>query len=241
MTTATAVKERPILFSAPMVLAVLAGKKTVTRRVAKEIPKGVRQVCCGSDGLWRFSFSRRHQPWEFDSGGISCPYGDTGDLLWGRETWRPEERASDMVDGIRYRADNTFRPIENTQRAANLWLDAHGGIDAKNPERWRPSIFMPRWASRLAFVVEGSRLERLKDIDDSDAEAEGFAWDTEPALYEDGSFSRTLNDVSPAEGFARLWDELNASRGFSWESNPWVWRVEFRVVSDLPTRDRSTS
>lgn len=192
-------KERGIIFSAPMVLAILGGQKTQTRRVA------------------------RHMDGEL----CRCPYGGAGDRLWVREVWAPVERAEDHVDGIRYRADESFSPIENTREAADRWVEA-----ARNDHtgRWRPPIFMPRWASRIVLEVVEVRCQRLHAITADDAIAEGMR------LHHDGrwwrgaphkvtGFPRCMPTARDA--YADLWDTMHAKRN-PWGSNPWVWAVTFR-------------
>ena len=180
--------DHPILFNGQMVTRILAGQKTETRRVMRPQPRGMT-------GSWRgheLSVSGRDH---------RCPYGAVGDLLWVRETWRPEELPSGL-DGIRYAADDAFVPIRNTREAADAWVE----VNTKRAG-WRPSIHMPRWASRITLGVDGVRVERLHAIDQAGAVAEGFT---------DVSCLRTV------------WDGINGKRaGASWDANPWVWVVEF--------------
>lgn len=167
--------DRPILFSAPMVRAMLAGTKTQTRRVAK--PK------------------RSIEPMTDE-----CPYGQPGDLLWVRETWAWYGCERDPRE-VLYRADTSNLP------------ESHG--------RWRPSIHMPRWASRITLRVTGVRVERLQDITEVDAIAEG----AQPFRLPCHPQRETLRHV---DGFALLWESINGAG--SWDANPWVWVVEFERV-----------
>lgn len=172
------VKERPILFSAPMIRALLAGTKTQTRRMLNE----------------------RHL-WHFIEGqgdlGI-CPYGAPGDRLWVRETHM------DLGACYLYRADGNAEQ----ERA----LVAPG-------QRWRPAIHMPRAASRITLEVTGVRVERLQEISDSDAFAEGIQQCSDEGLPSDGTARGT---------YRALWESINGPG--SWDANPWVWVVEFRRV-----------
>lgn len=128
-----------------------------------------------------------------------CPYGQPGDRLWVRETWmKPEGGALD------YRAKWTPRDERK--------MPVH--------EKWRPSIFMPRWASRITLGITDVRVERLQMITDSDSLAEGAGH-----LYD-------AEVECPRAGFARLWDSINAKRGCGWNTNPWVWVVKFEVLED---------
>jgi hypothetical protein len=190
-------KERPILFSAPMVRAILAGQKTQTRRVVKPEPQMV-------------THDRKTTTWEGDPGvlldlleqtGRKCRYGKPGDRLWVRETF---QRFSD--DGeIMYRADPASLRAMNELK-----------YDECQEARWRPSIHMPRWASRILLEVVSVRVERLNDISESDLAAEGIQELIDGGVDHDGT---------PLDTYRVLWESING-RG-SWESNPWVWVVEF--------------
>ena len=188
----------PILFSAEMVRAILADRKTQTRRVMKPQPGQL----AGSDyvdGAW-------YAEDEYgDSHPIRCPYGEAGDRLWVRETWRAVELDSGL-DGVLFRGDN---------QVANS--------NCKHGDKWRPSIFMPRWASRITLENVGVRLERVQDISHEDATAEGVE-DVDHAPY-----GFPIHSYAVAN-FRVLWDQINAKRGFPWASNPWVWVVKFEVA-----------
>jgi len=210
------IKERPILFSAPMVQAILEGRKAQTRRVVKKQP---------SDG-----FSPNvgfYNPTVIDKDGDLFPgpeifgasdadegrkssYGMPLDKLWVRETFMYSLRGNDTEkgyeDGIEYRADGTFKQIDFPKPII------------KDDYKWRPSIHMPRWASRILLEITDIRVERLQDMSCMDAESEGLR----PRLTEGSALCQ----------FPPLWDSLNASRGFSWNDNPWVWVVEFKRVTN---------
>lgn len=220
-------KERPILFSAPMVRAILAGQKKQTRRIVSA--KDIARAKCASD----CSGPQPEKAWPdpgLGAGGylkvpcadgaaqrVRCRYS-IGDHLWVRETWRIWERPADSVDGIRFAADNSFREIENTSEAADAWVDAHD--NGEHEDSWRPSIFMPRWASRITLEVTGVRVERLQDIADADAGAEGC-----PGIEEAGS---AWTSEWRRDWFRGLWDTINGKRA-AWSTNPWVWVVEFKA------------
>lgn len=195
-------KERPILFSGPLVRAILAGTKTVTRR---PIARPAWFPACGDavfnriqdgyeDGCPRHVFIVNDEPV-----GLVCPYGAPWDRLWCRETWAPSDQRHSHVP-ILYRADGDDQPC----------LD----------DRWRPSIHMPRWASRLTLDVVSVRAERLHDITEEDARAEGV--DGHPDPYVD-SFGL---DTPYRASFAQAWERIYGTG--AWTSSPWVWRVEFR-------------
>ena len=192
-------KERPILMSAPMVRALLAGTKSQTRLVVKPQPTHFSPT----------GVPRRVNPDGGASAVIACPYGQPGDGLWVRESF-----AADKVAG---------RPLLPGQRIVYRadW-DGLGDEDV----RWTLSIHMPRWASRITLEVTGVRVERLQDISDADAIAEGI----EPAaagywrLY--GRAADGDMDRSPRVAYRALWESINGPG--SWNANPWVWCVEFK-------------
>ncbi len=251
-------KEHPILFSGSLVRALLAGTKTQTRRIIPE-PKVARIHGRRSEPARHFA-----DPGFGDGGYLHWAYtgGDLGDdvqlqrqmfrarvgeRLYVRETWRAIERESDMVDGILFAADNAFVSIENTAEAADKWVEAYD--NGKHGANWRPSIFMPRWASRITLEVTGVRVERLQDISEEDAKAEGVAPATIDFACECQSFeieepgphtaacpwrnpSFGPDELAPHQlAFAHLWQSINGKRpGCSWEANPWVWVVSFRRI-----------
>lgn len=216
-------KERPILFSGAMVWAILEGHKTMTRRVAK-LPVTPDTASINPDGkdgwvLWApqpvtDEMSKRMYP---NGGGFKCPYGQPGDRLWVRETWALVPRTAYAgSDGVQ----QTLRPDDNHDAAIY-----RAGWDRVAPGHWRPSIFMPRWASRITLEVTGVRVERLQDISEADARSEGVAR---------GRWTNLGTSASSeyVGSFAELWDTINGKRGYSWESNPWVWVVEFKRVDN---------
>jgi hypothetical protein len=184
-------KERPILFSAPMVRAILAGRKTQTRRVVHErlyvetFESGRPLVRIEqSDQLFGESATR----W------ARCPYGAPGSRLWVRERWACLDPAS---------------------RTPVIYATDRGPKDY----RWRPSIHMPRWASRITLEVTNVRVERLQSITEEDARAEGVEV---PASSGNGA----------RDWFAAAWDDLNECRGYPWASSPWVWVISFSRLDD---------
>ncbi|MGP5476857.1 hypothetical protein [Pseudomonas helleri] len=211
-----AIKERPILFLAPMVRAILEGRKTVTRRPVKATKAHADGFMMLDHGKgWRpynafGDFASDHEGMEYP---IACPYGKLGDRLWVRETcfindYReasvPEQERADCE--IHYRAD--------------------GIPDFEGEEliRWRPSIHMPRWASRILLEVTDVRVERLQDITEEQALAEGIKKHSDGGYHvEDG---KHFSD-SPVESFACLWSSV----GGDWDANPWVWCVSFKRIA----------
>lgn len=220
--------EKPVLFSAEMVRAILEGRKTQTRRVIRDIDKWDRAYLNDSRRVGKPVGEVEFFYYPSCGGGkIEPPYGRSGDSLWVRETWgteiqyggvRPSRLPSDIK--IFYRTDG----------------EGQRGLD-----RWRPSIFMPRWASRITLMVTNVRVERVQDISEDDAIAEGIQrFDYGPDSYKPeyrticfGTQELALGAMhTTAKGaFSRLWDSINSKSGYSWASNPWVWVVEFEIVS----------
>jgi hypothetical protein len=198
-------KEKPILFSGPMIKAILEGRKRMTRRVAKVDDFGNLHLRHG----WSIQADAGIQdvrqerlPWH------------TGMRLWVRETWA---HVTDY-DG-QFLLDN---------RKALYRADGETNI---TPTKWRPSIFMPRWASRITLELTGVRVERVQDISTADVEAEGFDVASKlPPVVPAGTNLEILAWQVAQDLFRKTWDALNGKRGFPWESNPWVWVLEFKRV-----------
>lgn len=201
-------RERPILMSAPMVRAILDGRKTQARRAVKpQHPKCDRIADHDEDHVLFMS-----------SEGTPCragnPYGAPGDRLWVREAWKPHSLYAHLKPSeiphsrIFYRADDAYAP-SNT--------------------KWWPSIHMPRWASRITLRITDVRVERLNEISEADAEAEGIR---EPSLGDEVwfGFLGLPRATCPAKtAFAGLWADVNGAQ--SWAANPWVWVVAFERVT----------
>lgn len=225
-------KERPILFSAPMVRAILDGRKTQTRRIVKpQPPHGCSEIeeqpdtdpyigcmVSGHSGVWEDVHSMDYR--------VRCPYGKPGDRLWVKETWSA---------AIGWDAT---RPIDICERSPILYAadlserfkDAWDECEPRTYGRRRPSIFMRRWMSRITLEIVSVRVERLQDISEADAIREGikpvsfgltdkgYEWDQN----EDGT-------TTAKESYRALWESINGPG--SWAANPWVWVIEFRRVS----------
>lgn len=204
-------RERPILFSGPMVRAILAGTKTQTRRGngveyfsrPENDPEG--WLCARvADGHAFMVY--KHMPHER---AVKCPYGQPGDRLWVRETW----------------ALNQVMPLEHRAPGEFIYgADLNESGVRRYAVTWKPSIHMPRAACRLVLEVTRVRVERLQDISEADAMAEGC-----PPAWLDAGDNTTVHAEAPPtyrQGFARLWREINGDG--AWAANPWVWVVEFR-------------
>lgn len=207
--------EHPIIFSGPMVRAILESRKTQTRRV---IPAYAQDA-----DLWQIQLHegefRAWQPEYPDEGSIelTCPYGKPGDRLWVRETFLTREKGKSVV----YRA--VVEGAHGPGEAAGFGA-MYGG--------WRPSIFMPRSASRIDLEIIKVRVQRVQDIDGPDAIAEGCKGiGRDPELQTCDHLRELATKETWASSqvvFRNLWDSINAKRGFGWEKNPWVWVVEFK-------------
>ncbi len=228
-------KERPILFSTPMVQAILHGDKTVTRRVLKVQPKGDQKFIYKDGRIWVTLANGEYDPTtkktiyggEVMLGGdclfyspivighgpngagnpMVCPYGKPGDFLWVRESF------SAWFGGRHwYEVDREDRVLG---KLSNLFFRAtHRYPD--DDQKWIPSIFMPRWASRLILQLADVSLSWLHDMTEPEAELEGY--------HREG-----CGGEGNVRTFNRMWDILNSKRGYGYETNPLVWRLEYKV------------
>lgn len=203
-------KLRPMLFSAPMVRALLDGTKTQTRRIVKPQPEWAEPNTewangDGHSGTGWYAYNSDYP----DEGSLfyRCPYGEPGDTLWVRETFSQI-----------YPQDPTYnngQPIEYDYAATYQHGDRLGdSIGIKKV--WKPSIHMPRRASRITLVITSVRVERLQDISRGDAMEEGCP------------FPNMAKGADPRRWYESLWESINGAG--SWFSNPWVWVIEFRVL-----------
>jgi hypothetical protein len=200
VTTTAAVRERPILFSGPMVRAILDGTKTQTRRpIGERTLQGPEQM--------------------------RCRYGEVGETLWVRERHALLDMRPEILD-----YDRAPRPIGHCPVSVTWEVDDRSEVRLCPPHEWResfdadgvvwrPSIHMPRWASRLTLELTDVRVQRVQEISEEDAIAEGCV-----------RFEAAPGTPEPKAAFAALWDSLNAKRGFGWNQNPWVWALTFSVI-----------
>ena len=205
--------EKPIIYSGWSVRAILENRKRQTRRVVKLLSDPPER---NGDRYDRLSTGCWHVPdgavWENEDGqhydckpAARCPY-PVGTRLWVRETWATR---SDLGKHVEYRASHQ-EPAERP--FAHIY-------DEKT--RWRSPMFMPRWASRITLEVTDVRVQRVQEISAADAVAEGVM----------ATEFWTPDLVRPCRAaFRKLWDSLNAKRGFGWDSNPWVWAYTFKVL-----------
>lgn len=254
---ATAVRDRPIIFGAESVRSILDGRKTQTRRVVKPQPRFTHYLqpmfgaspdghVFGESGLWREVGPDYPDCGEDDR---RCPFGAVGDRLWVREAFR-------------LRADQDDRPPSEDWWKSGAWYQADGSEPSGcggGPGKLRSPIHMPRWASRITLEVTDVRVERLQEITEADAIAEGckaVIW-SEPPWWQgydelDGELihqqvqgeappdwmiephkmkSRPHLDIPARQIFSIGWDRLNATRGYPWAESPWVWVIDFQVVA----------
>ncbi|HGM4916871.1 TPA: hypothetical protein ACKPYE_006242 [Pseudomonas aeruginosa] len=211
-----------------MVRAILEGRKTVTRRIAKPVkhPDLGNIYAPGALVL-------EHEPQHVVD--RACPYGQPGDRLWVRETWTDVNMCG--APALAYRADEDIRDLMEEPG----FLDDRGAFNYDDPRvkpypfacwyaeldqaRWRPSIHMPRWASRILLEITSVRVERLQDISEEQAIAEGppgLAFPAPPG-------SHWVTEDGRRRAFMRLWDDVNGAG--AWDANPWVWVVEFKRVT----------
>lgn len=203
-------KERPILFNSEMVRAILDGRKMQTRRIVKPQPSNVINDLF----IWKDNAAPREELLAF------CPHGKPGDLLWVRETgWeRPERTPKMMREGA-----DTWEPYY-------FDVDGYTDLEREQFKEWgfkrRPSIHMPRWASRITLEIVGVRVEQLQDIGEADARAEGVIIDD----HHKGGYC-TGEYLPPAiRAYRDLWESINGHG--SWDANPWVWVIEFRRIDE---------
>nr|WP_314367635.1 hypothetical protein [uncultured Acinetobacter sp.] len=207
-------KERPILFNTPMVQAILSGQKTQTRRIVNKAPTTeINHRLIALDNGWN---------WQVDQQGIVptmhreidnpmvCPFGQIGDRLWVRETFRLYD-----LDGCPH-ADF---PCGCPRNGTPLYKASH---DCGDGEKWKPSIHMPRSACRLILEITKIRVERLNDISSEDAKAEGFDYSTHPSAIQMGYA------IGAKTNFRVTWEQIYGQN--EWNKNPWVWVVEFKVI-----------
>lgn len=241
-------KERPILFSTPMVQAILDGRKTITRRIINPQP-----APCDHSSFIEASWRNEPTTWQcfddsnewycarcgngvdYEGNGMKCRQGKAGDILWVRETWRKfcyvDEYGYTHFDDerIEYAADNP-EPIYE--------LDADGAqvFNKDGSEKmipWKPSIHMPKVACRLKLKIVSIRVERLHDITEEEAIREGI--EPMPAIWGTPQWRDYVNGGStgwPCNSFVSLWTSINGDD--SWKDNPWVWRIEFTVLPQPP-------
>lgn len=205
-------RERPILFSGSMIRAILENRKTQTRRVVKPQPDFAEQPA------WSFGEGHSGKGWychetEYPDEGSQfyrCPFGDFGTRLWVRESFYQNGPKQVLYD-------------DDVQVKISIRDLVNGGWERK------PSIHMPRWASRITLAIVSVRVERVQEISEEDAKAEGV--EMTGSRWQGYGELRDESFESARCSFWSLWDSINAKRGFGWDKNPYVWVIEFRRVT----------
>ncbi len=217
-------KERPVIFNSEMVCAILDGRKTQTRRVIANVSPDncipLQKPTKTKDGIYTHVMDA--------PGHGLCPFGRVGDRMWVRETFAilgnedgcPIDWDGNLIKGDEKHAARIYK-ASCWQEPGNYGLWSIPDRDTQYEGAWRPSIHMPRWASRMTLEITAVRVERLNDISEEDARAEGVA----PSQH----------IITPPEalyrvGFLNLWQSIYGEE--SWSANPWVWVIEFRRVCD---------
>lgn len=228
-------KERPIIFSSEEVRATLSGRKTQFRRGVKDT--GMYAIDASIHGE---KIARK----ELIALASRCPYSKIGGRLWVRETWwHPEPYGYILPSGdydetkrmisqfapVHYDADGNPPSCANSIYGKSL-ISSNNFFSAPDPfALWtkRPSIHMPRWASRITLEITNVRVERIQDISEEDAIAEGVLQSGDGAYCGSQGF---IGHNTACSAFLEIWDSKNAKRGFNWDSNPWVWVAEFKRI-----------
>ncbi|EML8046050.1 TPA: hypothetical protein NJF88_002876 [Pseudomonas aeruginosa] len=203
-------KERPILFTGPMVRAILEGRKTVTRRVVKPQPDFLGSMVDPNTPFKTLDAGLHAR--------ITCPHGQPDDRLWVREAWAADAQVDAIAPRDLSQGEPIWYPADFSVRQTGCSMISKG--------RGRPSIHMPRWASRILLEITAVRIERLQDISEKQALAEGVELEGEGVCW--AGAAGTASD-SPVESFRLLWELINGAG--SWNANPWVWVVEFKRVT----------
>ncbi|EPH1498285.1 TPA: hypothetical protein ACMFQ2_005357 [Pseudomonas aeruginosa] len=205
-------RERPILFNDQMVRAILEGRKTVTRRVVKPQPDFLGSMVDPNTPFKTLDAGLHAR--------ITCPYGEPGDRLWVREAWAADAQVDAIAPSDLSQGEPIWYPADLSVRQTGCSMISKGRV--------RPSIHMPRWASRILLEITAVRVERLQDISEEQALAEGVRGEpcdhTRQACADIGCWGDTAKGA-----FGFLWESLNGEG--SWAENPWVWVVEFKRVT----------
>lgn len=194
-----------MIFNAEMVRALLDGRKTQTRRPIKWKQTRFTEIGEREDGSkWPWSEDAEHACdfWH------PCPFGAVGDRIWVREAFRVHSRATDVATLV-YKASERNSWTEQTRRVPVAVCNKPA-----TPEKWTPSLHMPRWASRILLEITGVRVERLRSMSQDDARAEGVIAASGP--------------MEAGLAFRELWDSIYGEE--SWKANSWVWVIEFKRV-----------
>ncbi|HCD5021076.1 TPA: hypothetical protein NBS73_004722 [Klebsiella pneumoniae] len=207
----TKIAERGMIFNGEMVRSLLDGRKTQTRRIVKGTDGAVKfckEWNINGEEVFVVLGEKDHTGMNPVLGAISCPFGAVGDRIWVREAFRVHSRATDVATLV-YKASERNSWTEQTRRVPVAVCNKPA-----TPEKWTPSLHMPRWASRILLEITGVRVERLRSMSQDDARAEGVIAASGP--------------MEAGLAFRELWDSIYGEE--SWKANPWVWVIEFKRV-----------
>lgn len=207
----TKIIERGMIFNGEMVSAILDSRKTQTRRIVKGADGAVKfckEWDINGEEIFVVLGEKDHTGMNPVLGAISCPFGGVGDRIWVRETW------------ARYNID---------QNSHDIAYRATTPADWPEEGRWRPSIHMPRWASRILLEITDVRVERLREISQADAEAEGVG-KLKKGFWKNYQPGWTEFQLTARGSFATLWKSIYGDE--SWYADPWVWVIEFKRIEE---------
>lgn len=222
-------KEKPILFNAEMIMALLDNRKSQTRRVIKRLAGfgEITEFGASDTHGYDWTFRDKHGRWHDISHQRlieGCPYGKPGDELWVKETfaynWLWFQEQEIPIDShepeLFYRATDMY--FEETRKKRGI--------------KWRSPWFMPRWASRIQLEITDVRVQRVQEISNEDAQCEGCFGDVDPYWRPTYGDPDSGGYPSFKNSFEFLWDSINSKRGYGWDKNQWVWVVGFEVLNE---------
>ncbi|EMG4964356.1 hypothetical protein V4423_003833, partial [Klebsiella pneumoniae] len=219
--------ERGMIFNGEMVRALLDGRKTQTRRIVKGTDSAVKfckEWNINGEEVFVVLGEKDHTGMNPVLGAISCPFGAVGNRIWVREAFRVHSRATDVATLV-YKASERNSWTEQTHRVPVAVCNKPA-----TPEKWTPSLHMPRWASRILLEITDVRVERLNAINEHDAQAEGVA-KLRGGFWKHYQPGWTQHQLSARGSFVTLWKSIYGDE--SWNSNPWVWVIKFKRIEVL--------
>ncbi|WP_411178240.1 hypothetical protein ACHQIY_15290 [Klebsiella pneumoniae] len=223
----TKITERGMIFNGEMVRALLDGRKTQTRRIVKGTDSAVKfckEWNINGEEVFVVLGEKDHTGMNPVLGAISCPFGAVGNRIWEREAFRVRSRATDVAILV-YKASERNSWTEQTHRVPVAVCNKPA-----TPEKWTPSLHMPRWASRILLEITDVRVERLNAINEHDAQAEGVA-KLRGGFWKHYQPGWTQHQLSARGSFVTLWKSIYGDE--SWNSNPWVWVIKFKRIEVL--------
>lgn len=236
-------RERGMIFNAEMVRAILEGTKTQTRRIMQDQPDAIpKEGEFGRPGFW-IPWNAGKTMLRNEDMRLACPFGAVGDRLWVRETWQAIHDSPDEHGNVE---DRTWMP-SILKKPDSYWHPVYAASWGNEDREtrgfpWRPSLHMPRWASRITLEITGVRVERLQNLSEADACAEGIRAGirrTDQSAVNEPIYcnylAANLNDASEwferaSDSFISLWESIYGAE--SWQHSPWVWVIEFKRVED---------